>query len=60
MQTRDRLLADVWGYQADVTTRTVDTHIKRLREKLGAAGSYVLTVRGVGYRFVTRPDEASE
>ena len=60
VQTRDRLLADVWGYQADVTTRTVDTHIKRLREKLGAAGSYVLTVRGVGYRFVTRPDEASE
>ena len=56
VQTRDRLLADVWGYQADVTTRTVDTHIKRLREKLGDAGVYILTVRGVGYRFVTKPD----
>lgn len=56
VQTRDRLLADVWGYQADVTTRTVDTHIKRLREKLGAAGVYILTVRGVGYRFVTKPE----
>lgn len=56
VQTRDRLLADVWGYQADVTTRTVDTHIKRLREKLGDAGAYILTVRGVGYRFVTKAD----
>ena len=56
VQTRDRLLADVWGYQADVTTRTVDTHIKRLREKIGAAGAYILTVRGVGYRFVTKPE----
>ena len=60
VQTRDRLLADVWGYQADVTTRTVDTHIKRLREKLGDAGQYVLTVRGVGYRFVTRPEGDAE
>ena len=51
VQTRDRLLDDVWGIQADVTTRTVDTHIKRLREKLGAAGDYVETLRGVGYRF---------
>ncbi len=51
VQTRDRLLDDVWGIQADVTTRTVDTHIKRLREKLGAAGDYIETLRGVGYRF---------
>jgi two-component system phosphate regulon response regulator PhoB len=51
VQTRDRLLDDVWGIQADVTTRTVDTHIKRLREKLGPAGDYVETLRGVGYRF---------
>ncbi len=57
VQTRERLLTDVWGYQADVTTRTVDTHMKRLREKLGAAGQYVETVRGVGYRFRARPDE---
>ncbi len=60
VQSRDRLLLDVWGYQADVTTRTVDTHIKRLREKLGDAGQYIETVRGVGYRFRSRPDEVAE
>ncbi len=57
VQTRDRLLSDVWGYQADVTTRTVDTHVKRLREKLGEVGHYVETVRGVGYRFRAEPEE---
>jgi two-component system, OmpR family, phosphate regulon response regulator PhoB len=57
VQTRDTLLADVWGIEADITTRTVDTHVKRLREKLEAAGDYVETVRGVGYRFRSRPDE---
>jgi two-component system, OmpR family, phosphate regulon response regulator PhoB len=57
VQTRDALLSDVWRIDADVTTRTVDTHVKRLREKLGAAGIYVQTVRGVGYRFAERPDE---
>lgn len=51
VQTRDQLLGDVWGYSAEVTTRTVDTHIKRLREKLGSACSYIQTIRGVGYRF---------
>jgi two-component system phosphate regulon response regulator PhoB len=51
VQTRDILLTDVWDIHADVTTRTVDTHIKRLREKLGRAGSYIETIRGVGYRF---------
>ncbi|MBN1945150.1 MAG: response regulator transcription factor [Bradymonadales bacterium] len=56
VQTRERLLEDVWGYQADVTTRTVDTHVKRLREKLGGAGCYIETVRGVGYRFRSRPE----
>lgn len=60
VQTRDRLLVDVWGYQADVTTRTVDTHIKRLREKLGDAGRYILTVRGVGYRFMNHPEDSGE
>lgn len=49
--TRDLLLDEVWGTSADVTTRNVDTHVKRLREKLGPAGEYVETVRGVGYRF---------
>lgn len=59
VQTRDVLLSDVWGIDADVTTRTVDTHVKRLRQKLGAAGEYVETLRGVGYRLRTRPDEDS-
>lgn len=49
--TRDMLLDRVWGYDAALTTRTVDAHIKRLREKLGLAGDYIETVRGVGYRF---------
>jgi len=52
--SREALLSDVWEIQGDVTTRTVDTHVKRLREKLGAAGSYVETVRGVGYRFAAQ------
>ncbi len=56
VQTRSMLLEDVWGLQADTETRTVDTHIKRLREKLGPAEAYIQTVRGVGYRFVDRPD----
>ena len=51
VQSRDQLLQDVWGYSSDITTRTVDTHIKRLREKLGPAGDYVQTIRGVGYKF---------
>jgi two-component system phosphate regulon response regulator PhoB len=59
VQTRDALLGDVWGIDADVTTRTVDTHVKRLREKLGEAGAYIETLRGVGYRFKDQPDEAS-
>ncbi|MCA9673884.1 MAG: response regulator transcription factor [Kofleriaceae bacterium] len=57
VQTRDALLSDVWGIDAEVTTRTVDTHVKRLREKLGDAGNYVETLRGVGYRFRDNPDE---
>jgi len=51
VQSRDALLSDVWGIEADVTTRTVDTHVKRLREKLGDVGDYIETLRGVGYRF---------
>jgi two-component system phosphate regulon response regulator PhoB len=57
VQSREVLLNDVWGIEADVTTRTVDTHVKRLREKLGAASGYVETLRGVGYRFKARPDD---
>jgi phosphate regulon transcriptional regulator PhoB len=51
VMTRDRLLDEVWGSDITVTTRTIDTHLKRLREKLGAAADFVETVRGVGYRF---------
>jgi two-component system phosphate regulon response regulator PhoB len=51
VQTRDYLLDAVWGDETHVTLRTVDTHMKRLREKLGSAKAYIETVRGVGYRF---------
>ena len=56
VQSRDQLLTDVWGYSTEVTTRTVDTHVKRLREKLGPMGKYVQTIRGVGYKFARTPD----
>lgn len=52
VQSRERLLQDVWHYNNLVDTRTVDTHIRRLREKLGRAAAHLDTVRGVGYRFV--------
>lgn len=55
VQTREVLLNDVWGIHANVMTRTVDTHVKRLREKLGDAGNYIETLRGVGYRFKEEP-----
>jgi two-component system phosphate regulon response regulator PhoB len=51
VMTRERLLDQVWGSDIAVTTRTIDTHLKRLREKLGPAGALIETVRGVGYRF---------
>ena len=50
-RSREDLLGDVWGYKPDISTRTVDTHVKRLRDKLGPAGSLVETVRGMGYRL---------
>src|SRR5207247_5911721 len=50
VQERDRLLNEVWGYETVIDTRTVDTHVRRLREKLGRAGEVVETVRGFGYR----------
>ena len=52
VQSRDQLLRDVWEYDSLIDTRTVDTHMRRLREKLGAAARHLDTVRGVGYRFV--------
>jgi two-component system phosphate regulon response regulator PhoB len=51
VQTRDTLLDHVWGGDTPASTRTVDAHVKRLREKLGEARHYIETVRGVGYRF---------
>ncbi|MCB1215008.1 MAG: response regulator transcription factor [Deltaproteobacteria bacterium] len=52
--SREALLEKVWGHQAYLNTRTVDTHIKRLRAKLGPAGSYIETIRGMGYRMIER------
>ena len=51
VQDRDKLLNDVWGYESVIDTRTVDTHVRRLREKLGKAGDAIETVRGFGYRL---------
>ncbi|MBI1871440.1 MAG: response regulator transcription factor [Chlamydiae bacterium] len=51
VQTRERLLSDVWDIHAEIDTRTVDTHIKRLREKMGKMEHSIETVRGMGYRF---------
>lgn len=59
VQSRAQLLTSVWRIEADISTRTVDTHIKRLREKLSIAGSYIRTVRGLGYRFIS-DDEIRE
>lgn len=52
VQSRDQLLRDVWEYDSLIDTRTVDTHMRRLREKLGGAAKFLDTVRGVGYRFL--------
>jgi two-component system phosphate regulon response regulator PhoB len=52
VQSREQLLEDVWEMSAEVETRTVDTHVKRLREKLGSGRDLLETVRGVGYRLV--------
>lgn len=52
VQSREQLLRDVWEYDNLIDTRTVDTHMRRLREKLGPAAKFLDTVRGVGYRFV--------
>ncbi len=51
VQTRENLLVNVWNYEADIETRTVDTHVRRLREKLGDCGNIIETVRGIGYRI---------
>ncbi len=51
VQTRDTLLADVWGMSSEIYTRTIDTHVKRLRQKLGKAGKRIETIVGVGYKM---------
>jgi two-component system phosphate regulon response regulator PhoB len=51
VQSRENLLVNVWNYDTDTETRTIDTHIRRLREKLGARSDLIETVRGVGYRI---------
>lgn len=51
VQSRDSLLQEVWGYEKVIDTRTVDTHMRRLREKLGNCADWLETVRGTGYRF---------
>jgi len=56
VQSRDQLLSDVWEMSSEIETRTVDTHVKRLREKLGPARDLLETVRGIGYRLVA-PEE---
>jgi len=55
VQSRGALLDQVWGIESRISTRTVDAHVKRLREKLGAARDYIETVRGIGYRFAGVP-----
>ncbi|MES9883460.1 MAG: response regulator transcription factor [Sedimenticola sp.] len=60
VQSRAVLLDDVWDIQSHVQTRTVDAHINRLREKLGKAGTYIETLRGVGYRFYSSPEQVQE
>lgn len=55
VQTREHLLLNVWNYETEIETRTVDTHVRRLREKLGAEADRIETLRGVGYRMVETP-----
>ncbi|HZM68890.1 MAG TPA: response regulator transcription factor [Candidatus Cryosericum sp.] len=58
--SRDQLLSEVWGYSGDLETRTVDTHMKRLRSKLGSVAIWIETVRGLGYRFRPEGYQASD
>jgi two-component system, OmpR family, phosphate regulon response regulator PhoB len=60
VQGRGTLLSDVWAMDSEIASRTVDTHVKRLRDKLGTAGRFIETVRGVGYRFSEAPTGNSE
>jgi len=57
VRTRETLLSEVWGYDSEVLSRTVDTHVRRLRSKLHEAADWLVTVRGVGYRIQDPADE---
>jgi two-component system phosphate regulon response regulator PhoB len=54
VQTREHLLLNVWNYSTEIETRTVDTHVRRLREKLGPEAGWIETIRGVGYRIADK------
>lgn len=54
VQTREHLLLNVWNYSTEIETRTVDTHVRRLREKLGGEAGWIETIRGVGYRIADK------
>jgi two-component system, OmpR family, phosphate regulon response regulator PhoB len=58
VQTREHLLINVWNYETEIETRTVDTHVRRLREKLGTEAEWIETIRGVGYRLAERKADA--
>lgn len=58
VQTREHLLINVWNYETEIETRTVDTHVRRLREKLGSEADWIETIRGVGYRMAERKAES--
>jgi two-component system phosphate regulon response regulator PhoB len=58
VQTREHLLLNVWNYSTEIETRTVDTHIRRLREKLGTEAGWIETIRGVGYRIAEKKSSA--
>jgi len=59
VQTREHLLINVWNYETEIETRTVDTHVRRLREKLGREADWIETIRGVGYRMAERKAQES-
>lgn len=59
VQTREHLLLNVWNYETEIETRTVDTHVRRLREKLGSEADWIETIRGVGYRLAERKVQGS-
>ncbi len=60
MRTRKELLTEVWGYHPEVSSRTLDTHIKRIRDKFGEAGEVIQTIRGVGYRLAAIRDHETD